>query len=695
MENKFLSRELPRGFWLWGKTLEFFHVDVEAKTTCTETARKDKSFDGDCLNGAVSPSLVRSSEASTSSCSSSSSPSSTCATACTPTTLSQLANSTDESSCRLPATYPTLAATAKTSPYTTASISVVSGVGGLYSPHSTVNGASTPSPPALYSPPSSDPLAPPAPGALPHTAPSRDTHRQVAKVRRFLTTLQQFASEINSDAGEKVRGLTLNLMSGLITVEEFHLALQEVTHFPLRPFVLPFLRSHIPLLTRDLRRHATRHGMAVQQYVAVQEAALLEAAAAAAAAPAEPGVDFFSQDPSSSMTSSAPPAPLTGAHKRKHYNSSYFENSERSLGTDRGSISPPPAKRLGLFSPPFSAMGVTSPDPPSVLTSTQPSTATSTSTTSTASSSAINGVNDDEWKNIHMMLNCILSMVEKTRRALTILQQREDGTGGSTGGPSRGACAPPADGLRCGRASEYDAEVRRHASELVAQAIRATEDRVAEVKRKAEEAVSEVRRAAVTEVQRAVAAAETRAQELVAAERARLETLVRELGRRELGPTEHRPDPHQDPHQVLGCVRTPTRYWDVSGSPPGTGMCQDSHQACWNCGRKAHETCSGCNTARYCGPFCQHKDWDAHHKVCSPSLAVANPMPSTNSTNNNNNNSSSVNNNNTTSSSATTNGGPLLIPPTVSHNGHHPVAPKLATVTHKLLAKAAEITKME
>ena len=32
------------------------------------------------------------------------------------------------------------------------------------------------------------------------------------QVRRFLTTLQQFASEINSDAAEKVRGLTLNLM---------------------------------------------------------------------------------------------------------------------------------------------------------------------------------------------------------------------------------------------------------------------------------------------------------------------------------------------------------------------------------------------------------------------------------------------------------------------------------------------------
>lgn len=39
-------------------------------------------------------------------------------------------------------------------------------------------------------------------------------------------------------------------------------------------------------------------------------------------------------------------------------------------------------------------------------------------------------------------------------------------------------------------------------------------------------------------------------------------------------------------------------------------------QSCWNCGRKANETCSGCNTARYCGSFCQHKDWENHHQVC-------------------------------------------------------------------------------
>ena len=42
---------------------------------------------------------------------------------------------------------------------------------------------------------------------------------------------------------------------------------------------------------------------------------------------------------------------------------------------------------------------------------------------------------------------------------------------------------------------------------------------------------------------------------------------------------------------------------------------------CWNCGRKASETCSGCNLARYCGSFCQHKDWEGHHRVCGQQMS--------------------------------------------------------------------------
>ncbi len=52
--------------------------------------------------------------------------------------------------------------------------------------------------------------------------------------------------------------------------------------------------------------------------------------------------------------------------------------------------------------------------------------------------------------------------------------------------------------------------------------------------------------------------------------------------------------------------------------------CSSLPQAhCWNCGRAATETCSGCNRARYCGQFCQHKDWESHHRVCPVAAAAA------------------------------------------------------------------------
>lgn len=37
-----------------------------------------------------------------------------------------------------------------------------------------------------------------------------------------------------------------------ITVEDFHSRLQEITNFPLRPFVIPFLKVNLPLLQNEL-----------------------------------------------------------------------------------------------------------------------------------------------------------------------------------------------------------------------------------------------------------------------------------------------------------------------------------------------------------------------------------------------------------------------------------------------------------
>lgn len=48
----------------------------------------------------------------------------------------------------------------------------------------------------------------------------------------------------------------LVLQANGLSVEEFQHSLQEVTNFPLRGFVLPFLRGQLPALQREL------HGLA-------------------------------------------------------------------------------------------------------------------------------------------------------------------------------------------------------------------------------------------------------------------------------------------------------------------------------------------------------------------------------------------------------------------------------------------------
>lgn len=48
----------------------------------------------------------------------------------------------------------------------------------------------------------------------------------------------------------------LHWQSGGMSADEFKIALQEATNFPVRPYVLPFLKSHIPLLQREIASQA-------------------------------------------------------------------------------------------------------------------------------------------------------------------------------------------------------------------------------------------------------------------------------------------------------------------------------------------------------------------------------------------------------------------------------------------------------
>lgn len=93
------------------------------------------------------------------------------------------------------------------------------------------------------------------------------------------------------------------------------------------------------------------------------------------------------------------------------------------------------------------------------------------------------------------MLNCILGMVEKTKRALAILQKRgctspaaPTTTASNTSSlqaPTNGTQSNGSQQLENTAAVDRDGTFKRLSGEIVAQTIRATEDRVAEVKRRA------------------------------------------------------------------------------------------------------------------------------------------------------------------------------------------------------------------
>lgn len=89
---------------------------------------------------------------------------------------------------------------------------------------------------------------------------------------------------------------------------------------------------------------------------------------------------------------------------------------------------------------------------------------------STGASSQVNGTSsnsgDEEWRNIHTMLSCISGMVDKTKRAISILQHR--GT----------------DGVSTSH---------HHESAVISDIRRQTEEKIAEFRRNAEDAVNQVR----------------------------------------------------------------------------------------------------------------------------------------------------------------------------------------------------------
>ncbi|XP_014603871.1 PREDICTED: protein CBFA2T2 [Polistes canadensis] len=535
------------------------------------------------------------------------------------------------------------------------------------------------------------------------------------KLKRLLGTLVQFATDISADTGDTVRTLVLALLSGTMTAEEFHSALQEATNFPLRGFVLPYLKHTLPSLQRDLNTAARASNQTCAQFLRNNETAILEAVGLVQSGES---VEIFGEHggnglgsgntsgnqcpPYYSMRSNSNPnvgaiqhsnnatnalhhysGSSSHAPKRRASDTPYYENGtlledipvygkrhnpwgahhqqQQQQQHQQQQQQPQQTENSSSYCwyHPLHAAGGSiqghghghghgpSPIPPSLVQINQIN-AFSTPHHLSQQQQQLNHVQngssfDDEWKNIHVMLNCILGMVEKTKRALAILQRRgcsspastpvqpanviaQNGNANNTAGNN-----PSTNGAQVESSTgDRDGSLKRLSGEIVAQTIRATEDRVAEVKRRAEEAVLEVKRAAVAEVQRAVAVAVAESR---ASERLRVHRLL-DLPLSQRSHVGVRQASFVRVHGSSNVVETsgrtaPTPTTTSNSAPSATEDDKDTHltnivgSSCWNCGRPALETCGGCGIARYCGSFCQHRDWEAggHHATCN------NPLP--------------------------------------------------------------------
>uniref|UniRef100_A0A3Q2XEY3 CBFA2/RUNX1 partner transcriptional co-repressor 3 n=1 Tax=Hippocampus comes TaxID=109280 RepID=A0A3Q2XEY3_HIPCM len=435
--------------------------------------------------------------------------------------------------------------------------------------------------------------------------------RQLCKLKRFLTTLQQFGNDISPEIGERVRSLVLGLVNSTLTIEEFHSKLHEATNFPLRPFVIPFLKANLPLLQRELLHCARLAKQTPAQYLAQHEQLLLDANA------------------SSPLDSSEIMLEMNEHGKRRTPDRTKDSSERDGLHPEHLAKRPCTISPSQRFSP---STGLPAHPPPNGLPTHPPNGLPHPQNPQMAPQhyrledmalahqyrdayrhnehrdgrdrhrqTAVHGARQEEvidhrltdrewaeeWKHLDNLLNCIMDMVEKTRRSLTVLRRCQEADREEMNHWIRRYSDDKSMGAStCVHVTSCVSEIHRDFLHRPPSGYLPEE-----IWRKAEEAVNEVKRQAMSELQKAVSDAERKAHEMISAERSKMERALAEAKR-------------QASEDALTVINQQ----------------EDSSESCWNCGRKASETCSGCNTARYCGSFCQHKDWERHHHVCGQGL---------------------------------------------------------------------------
>ncbi|XP_049454835.1 protein CBFA2T3 isoform X1 [Epinephelus fuscoguttatus] len=494
--------------------------------------------------------------------------------------------------------------------------------------------------------------------------------RQLCKLKRFLTTLQQFGNDISPEIGERVRSLVLGLVNSTLTIEEFHSKLHEATNFPLRPFVIPFLKANLPLLQRELLHCARLAKQTPAQYLAQHEQLLLDANASSPLDSSEIMLEMNEHGKRRTPDRTKDSSDRDGLHPEHLAKRPCTISPSQRFSPSTGLPAHPPPNGLpthppnGLPHPPNPQVGPQHYRLEDMALAHQYRDAYRHNEHREARDrhrqTAVHGARQEEvidhrltdrewaeeWKHLDNLLNCIMDMVEKTRRSLTVLRRCQEADREEMnhwirrysdveemkkGGSNGQHCLPPpppplppptphhnsssntassSESLPIGTPSAAERQTGRQTEihrdflhrppsgylpEEIWRKAGTTSiplsPALKHLQNRQEEAVNEVKRQAMSELQKAVSDAERKAHEMISAERSKMERALAEAKR-------------QASEDALTVINQQ----------------EDSSESCWNCGRKASETCSGCNTARYCGSFCQHKDWEKHHHVCGQGL---------------------------------------------------------------------------
>lgn len=442
--------------------------------------------------------------------------------------------------------------------------------------------------------------------------------RQLCKLKRFLTTLQQFGNDISPEIGERVRSLVLGLVNSTLTIEEFHSKLHEATNFPLRPFVIPFLKANLPLLQRELLHCARLAKQTPAQYLAQHEQLLLDANASSPLDSSEIMLEMNEHGKRRTPDRTKDSSDRDGLHPEHLAKRPCTISPSQRFSPSTGLPAHPPPNGLsthppnGLSHPPNPQMGPQHYRLEDMAMAHQYRDVYRHNEHRDGRDrhrqTAVHGARQEEvidhrltdrewaeeWKHLDNLLNCIMDMVEKTRRSLTVLRRCQEADREEMNHWIR----------RYSDVEEMKKEIHRdflhrppsgYLPEEIWRKAGTTSvplsPALKHLQNRQEEAVNEVKRQAMSELQKAVSDAERKAHEMISAERSKMERALAEAKR-------------QASEDALTVINQQ----------------EDSSESCWNCGRKASETCSGCNTARYCGSFCQHKDWEKHHHVCGQGL---------------------------------------------------------------------------